>query len=448
MMKCYSARGLSLALVAVFAAACSDSPVGVDPVGDSAHGKSSPAYIEIWWPTDGANVSGVQPFKARVPSLSLSKYSMYWQVDGGQLNVMGDSYVDAPHKEAAVNVSAFTWRGAGPYRINFVAKDQKGKTIAQKSVDITVGSTTSEPPPTTSTGTNVFAGIRLWIDPNSRAKQQADAWRDTRPADALQMDKIAAQPQATWFNGWHSDIRTAVASATATIVAAGALPLYVVYNIPYRDCGSYSAGGLSADNYRTWIRSFASGLGTTRAAIILEPDALAGASCLTTELRDERYALIADAVSVFKAQGSAVYIDAGHSAWISASEMANRLQRAGITNADGFSLNVSNFQTTASNVSYGTTVSSLVGGKHFVIDTSRNGVGPTADNQWCNPDGRALGAGPTAYTGNDLVDALLWIKKPGESDGSCNGGPSAGQWWADYALGLAERSATIVAYGG
>jgi hypothetical protein len=30
---------------------------------------------------------------------------------------------------------------------------------------------------------------------------------------------------------------------------------------------------------------------------------------------------------------------------------------------------------------------------------------------------------------------------PGESDGTCNGGPAAGQWWADYALGLAKRAA-------
>jgi len=47
-------------------------------------------------------------------------------------------------------------------------------------------------------------------------------------------------------------------------------------------------------------------------------------------------------------------------------------------------------------------------------------------------------------TGQALVDAYLWIKTPGESDGTCNGGPKAGQWWADYALGLA-RSAMQVA---
>ena len=46
----------------------------------------------------------------------------------------------------------------------------------------------------------------------------------------------------------------------------------------------------------------------------------------------------------------------------------------------------------------------------------------------------------TRYRGATSGGALLWIKQPGESDGTCNGGPNAGQWWADYALGLAQRA--------
>ncbi|MGH7487297.1 MAG: glycoside hydrolase family 6 protein, partial [bacterium] len=65
---------------------------------------------------------------------------------------------------------------------------------------------------------------------------------------------------------------------------------------------------------------------------------------------------------------------------------------------------------------------------------------PTSDDEWCNPAGRGLGSRPTTNTADPLVDAYLWIKSPGESDGACNGAPPAGEWWADYALGLAERS--------
>jgi endoglucanase len=97
--------------------------------------------------------------------------------------------------------------------------------------------------------------------------------------------------------------------------------------------------------------------------------------------------------------------------------------------------------TTASQRTYGDQLSGLIGGKHYIVDTSRNGLGPTADGEWCNPSGRALGDRPTAATGDVLADAYFWIKRPGESDGTCNGGPAAGAWWADYALGLAKRAA-------
>jgi endoglucanase len=79
-----------------------------------------------------------------------------------------------------------------------------------------------------------------------------------------------------------------------------------------------------------------------------------------------------------------------------------------------------------------------VGGKHFVIDTSRNGAGAAPGGAWCNPPGRALGASPGSAGHGARVDALLWIKRPGESDGTCNGGPSAGAFWPAYGAGLAH----------
>ena len=69
---------------------------------------------------------------------------------------------------------------------------------------------------------------------------------------------------------------------------------------------------------------------------------------------------------------------------------------------------------------------------YFVIDTSRNGNGPFG-NEWCNPPGRALGIPPTCNTGNEKCDAFLWVKVPGESDGTCNGGPRAGRFWPEQA---------------
>jgi endoglucanase len=287
-----------------------------------------------------------------------------------------------------------------------------------------------------------MAGARFWVDPNSSAKQTADSWRATRPADAANMDKIASNSVAQWFGGWSGDILTAVNNAVTTASTAGAVPILVAYNIPQRDCGGLSSAGTTVDGYKTWIAAFANGLGGRKAVVILEPDALAQMDCLSASDQATRVGLIQYAVSVLKAQtNSAVYIDGGNSAWKSASDQAARLARANVAATDGFALNVSNFQYTSNSIAYGKAISALIGGKHFVIDTGRNGLGPTADNQWCNPAGRGLGAASTASTADPAVDAYLWIKAPGESDGSCNGAPPAGAWWADYALGLAQRAA-------
>ncbi len=299
------------------------------------------------------------------------------------------------------------------------------------------------PAPAVPVTSNPIAGATFWLNPTSNAKSTADSWRASRPADAAQMDKIAAGSQAQWFGGWSGDIFTAVSAAANTLSAAGAVPVFVAYDIPQRDCGGLSGGGgANAEAYRTWISAFANGLAGRKAVVILEPDALTQMDCLSAADQATRVTLIQYAVSALKAASSsvAVYLDGGNPAWKSPSDQAARLTRANVAAADGFALNVSNFQYTSSNIAFGKSVSALIGGKHFVIDTSRNGLGPTSDNQWCNPTGRALGPAPTTATADPLVDAYLWIKAPGESDGSCNGAPAAGAWWPDYALGLAQRA--------
>ncbi len=301
-------------------------------------------------------------------------------------------------------------------------------------------SPTTTPPSTTA---NALAGATFWVDPNSAAKQTANAWRTSRPADALQMDKVASGATAKWIGNWTSNVQADVNAAVATMTSAGALPVFVAYNIPQRDCGGLSGGNTTTANaYKNWITAFANGIGARRAAVVLEPDALAAMDCLNATDQQMRVDLLKFAVQTFASKGSiTVYLDAGHANWQSPQTMASRLLAAGIALAQGFSLNVSNFIGTSANVSYGTQISALVGGKHFIIDTGRNGAGPTTDYQWCNPAGRALGTRPTTATGNALVDAFLWIKTPGESDGACNGAPPSGTWMPEYALGLAQRAA-------
>lgn len=292
--------------------------------------------------------------------------------------------------------------------------------------------------PVTKFAIGSLSGVRLFVDANSVARQQAIAWRQDRPSDAKLMSYIAAQPMARWIGEWTGDVANDVSDFTGRAAAQGMIPVFVAYNIPSRDCGSYSGGGAhDASRYDSWIHAFASGLAGRRAVVVLEPDAVAQANCLSANEQTARYRMLSDAVHTLKSAGGLVYIDAGNAHWVNADEMAARLRRAGIAEADGFALNVSNYFSTTDNVRFGNDLSRKLGGKHYVIDTSRNGTG--GGSGWCNAPGQALGAPPTTNTGVPLADAFLWIKHPGESDGTCNGGPKAGVWWPEYALGLAQR---------
>lgn len=252
---------------------------------------------------------------------------------------------------------------------------------------------------------------------------------------------ITSQPIARWFGDWNSDITGEVAEYVNGAAASGQLGVIVAYNIPARDCGGYSAGGVgSYEAYRTWIRGLAAGIGQHQVMVVLEPDALAGMDCLNSTDQQQRLANLSDAVAVLSGTGALTYIDAGNAVWQSVGTMASRLQQANVAAAQGFSLNVSNFIATSPSASYGAAVAAAIGGKHFIIDTSRNGNGPAPGYAWCNPAGRALGIRPTTSVSEPYLDAYLWIKFPGESDGTCNGGPAAGEWFAGHAQELISNA--------
>ncbi|SOJ53984.1 Endoglucanase A [Mycobacterium simulans] len=286
---------------------------------------------------------------------------------------------------------------------------------------------------------NPLAGMPFYVNPNSaamRAAQHAD------PPSA-ELSAIANTPQAYWIVPGSS--AATVAKYAGDAAAAGALPVFTLYGIPHRDCGSFAAGGFgSVAEYRSWIDGIAADLGSSPAAVVVEPDALAMADCLSADQRQERYDLIRYAVETLTHDpAAAVYVDGGHVRWHSAEDMAARLNQAGVARARGFSLNTANFFTTEDEIGYGEAISGLTNGSHYVIDTSRNGVGPAPDSalNWCNPSGRALGTPPTTATGGAHADAYLWIKRPGESDGTCDkGDPPAGTFVNQFAIDLARKA--------
>lgn len=284
----------------------------------------------------------------------------------------------------------------------------------------------------------------LYVDPTSSAKKWVTRHPDDPRADIIARN-IASKPMAKWFAGTASAVTADVDRYVSAAAAVGRLPVLVAYNIPRRDCGGDSAGGLSTSaEYRAWIRAFAAGLGDRPALVVLEPDALLLLDCLSRSDARQRIALLADALSVLRtdAPGTWTYLDAGDGSATPVETMADRLTWTGVATARGIALNVSNFNRVEDVVSYGNRLRALLdpdqasGGTAppaLLIDVSRSGSGP--GDSYCNPPGRRLGADPKP--GGTLlgVDALLWVKPPGESDGNC--GIGLGTQSGDFVPGLA-----------
>lgn len=277
---------------------------------------------------------------------------------------------------------------------------------------------------------NPLRGASFYVNPASASARAAKE----DPAFA----PIGDQPTATWLlpeQHGAGSVGGYVRGIVHDARRAGAWPVFVIYGVPQRDCqAQQSAGGVAnTAAYRSWVEAIAGAL-TAQTVVVLEPDALALAS--TCDDRDARVAQLRAAVDLLAPTGSTVYLDAGHSDWVAPDAMAQLLRDAGVSRVRGFASNVSNFETTADERSYDDQVSADLGGAHYVIDTSRNGSGPAAGQAWCNPPGRSLGERPRVVEDGTRLDATLWVKDPGESDGSCNGGPAAGRWWPDGAKAL------------
>ncbi|MFF4983834.1 glycoside hydrolase family 6 protein [Streptomyces sp. NPDC001046] len=256
--------------------------------------------------------------------------------------------------------------------------------------------------------------------------------------------KIADVPTATWFVRYTADpaaVTASVKKVTDGAAAENQTAVVVPYMIPNRDCGSHSAGGApDFAAYSTWMEAFAKGLGNREVYVLLEPDSLAQAASCNSVDKDRRIAALSEAGATIKEANPAarVYYDAGHSGW---KVSARDLRDAGVlTHGDGVVSNVSNYRATKDEVAYGKELLGALGdppGLGIVVDTSRNGNGPAPDAQWCDPPGRAIGSMPTTATGDASVDAFLWVKVPGESDGCIAG---AGQFVPDRAVELARAA--------
>lgn len=282
----------------------------------------------------------------------------------------------------------------------------------------------------------------LFVDPES----QPASWVRDHPYDpqrAMIENGIADRPLARWLVGAGDD-RTTARTYLRRAAAVDRLPVLVAYNIPWRDCGGRSAGGAATPAaYRAWIRGLVDEVGTRPAVVILEPDALAGHTCLPPDQQRVYLSMLRYAVDQFadRAPNTWVYLDAGHSGWMDSGTMADRLREVHVERARGFALNISNYQSAWANVEFGRSVARDLAragvDSKFIIDTGRSGR-DEATTEWCNPAGQRTGEPPGLgrVTGLDLA---LWVKVPGESDGdSCGIAPAsrAGQFMPSLAEAL------------
>ena len=394
---------------------------------------------------------------------------------------------------------------------------RRASAVVAVSAAVTVGAvlpaasaaaSTAAPAAATAART-IGAGTRFFVPPPSAgAPQQVISLLKAHDLkDAALITEMEAIPRAVWFtSGTPAQVTQQARQTMAEAAVERAVPVLVAYDIPGRDCAQYSAGGaLSQADYEAWINGLAQGIGNRQAIVILEPDALGnmpsgcGLSTSVYPFTDaERTAELQYAVSALEADPRvSVYLDGTHSAWQSVGAIAQRLLQANVQQAQGFFLNVSNYQPDPNLIDYGTWISdciaivtdpsnplfnnpgacgsqyypatvsdfstwdlttawyaqhmgTAVATTHFVVDTSRNGDGPNsmsgfasapynqpasvistlASGNWCNPPASGLGLKPTASTGVPLLDAYLWVKTPGQSDGQCDAAGGVRAW--DY----------------
>lgn len=339
-----------------------------------------------------------------------------------------------------------TWKAASTGPVRTPVADGGPSTPAPGKPDGTSEAPESPAGQPSSRPADPVAGPFADLDLYHHPKTQAQEWLRGNPGDRrrdLIGPRIAQVPVGLWFTTYDPGaIRSRVRAVTAAAEAQGRLPVLVPYAIPHRDCGGASGGGAPSHGaYDGWMREFAAGLGGGPVAVVLEPDSLAMAGCLPADVRTARLASLARAARVLKAANARarVYFDAGSSGWHPAAEMAGVLRAAGaVEHGDGVFTNVSQYHRTEDEAAYARAVLAALGAPPHhgaVVDTGRNGNGPLepGPDAWCDPPGRAVGQPPTTGTGAERIDAYLWVKPPGESDG-CRGLPGA--FSAEYAYEL------------
>ncbi|MGQ5262792.1 glycoside hydrolase family 6 protein [Micromonospora sp. ZYX-F-536] len=402
------------------------------------------------------------------------------------------------------------WSGSNPKPTSFTLNGVtcNGGTTTPPTTPPPTTPPPTTPPPTGSKVDNPYAGVRGYVNPEWKAKADAE------PGGS----RISSNPTAVWLD------RIAAINGTPDSSSNGAFGVrqhldealrqgagyiqFVIYNLPGRDCAALASNGELGPNdlprYKAeYIDPIAAIQGESkysslRIINIIEIDSLpnlvtntsgqAGgtAMCDTVKANGAYVNGVGYALAKLGALGNVYnYIDAAHHGWIgwdtNFGPTADMLKSAAVAsgstvnNVHGFIVNTANYSALrepyikiTDNVNGQTVRQSKwidwnfyvdelsfaqafrdklvqVGfnsGIGMLIDTSRNGWGGSARptgpgattsvdtyvnggridrrihaGNWCNQAGAGLGERPRANP-EPGIDAYVWVKPPGESDGS------------------------------
>jgi cellulose 1,4-beta-cellobiosidase len=350
---------------------------------------------------------------------------------------------------------------------------------------------------------NPFEGAKFYLDPNfvKHVEETAAA----TPAKGELLRKVEAFPTAIWLDSSArvEVVAPALDDALKQQTAAGqpVVSVFVVYDLPNRDCSAKSsAGEFTVQNggeakYKSeFIDKIAAQFaahGSQRIVAILEPDSLPNIatnlnvpSCAAAErvYRDS----IAYAIAKLALPNVFLYLDAAHAGWLGWDGNREKIAHiykdvltaaGGVDKVRGFATNVSNYNVVRGDdgkrlepsdpcpdeSTYVHKLAQTLGSvgirdKGFVVDTSRNGRPGIRSKwgNWCNIKGAGLGERPRAAPAAG-IDAYYWVKPPGDSDGTANpseprfdpscrsddsalDAPQAGVWFPSYFIQLAQNA--------
>jgi endoglucanase len=309
------------------------------------------------------------------------------------------------------------------------------------------------PPPS-----DPLTGATAFVDPQSLAANAVRQYRNSHPAWSSALQVIAREPNVQRYGNWsgpNPGLQVAQDLARASVLEPGTVPEISTYYLVDAKrvaghCDHYADPPWRQGAYHKWISSLASGIGDYRVIVFLEMDSLITTGCLSHHGLTVRLAELHDAVNILSRLPRAViYLDGGAGDATPAAATARMLNRAGVSEIQGFFVNSTHFDWTSHEISYGDQISQLTGGKHFVVNTAENGRGPLIPRNrvkqgneiLCDPPGRGLGPLPTFNTGYPNVDAFAWIAYPGRSGGACRpGAPATGVFWPQLAVQLVRHA--------